>query len=220
MAGLVRAGAPLDDLLACGNASHAGWPAHSRKALVVAEIAAGTMSVTRMKTLIALAADEDPRVRATAIAAMVGTSDSRLLGRAAPYVVGALRDSAPVVVGGVAEALAETVKAGRALEPAYARALLERAGAERLDPELRDTLVSTLVAAKVDGTEELCRAALNDVNRTVRSNAAKCVTTLSGMTTRAGHARSPQAMPPGDPATVLGKTVRWSVATSRGGFRH
>ncbi len=192
------------DVLACGDPSGAGWPAHLRRAL------AAELAPTE-----ALANDADPRVRAAALGALIEAG-----GRIPPWaqapIERALASEHLVEVGTVVDAIAARVKK-TSFPTGYMVLLGKRAAAEAgADPELTGTLLDALTAAKLSGGEATCRKLLDHANRTVRAKARACVTAFTSADPGATDAAERPPAPPVDPRTVVGKPVTWTLTTARG----
>ncbi|MDC0723445.1 peptidylprolyl isomerase [Nannocystis bainbridge] len=168
----------------------------------------------RAARLTALAASDDPRVRAATLAAAGRQWDALELGG---LIAAGLRDSSPAVVGTAAEAVQGRFAgdAPRPEAPAIVDALVERAAGER-DGELFAGLAGAL--AEVGGARGLpvCRAALTDVNASVRAAARACVKAIAGEDPGVNGPGREVPLPLHDPSPVLGRELLWRLHTERG----
>lgn len=225
---LVRGGEPIALALGCGGAIDGGMPDSERKKLA-AELAAsghGGTAAERMNVLRTLTMHGDSRVRAAAISALpallAASADTDPARESILYLLArALEDPHAEVAGTAADALASMAKdadAGLAarLAPIIQGPLLERARAESTNIELIITLITALTATRAHAAAELCQRAHGHENITVRSTAQACSQALTGRDPGPGRAARPPALPPVDPADVLGKPLALVISTTRG----
>jgi len=221
-AGLVQGGYSIGRVPACGEASGAGWPVALRKLLAVEVAATRPGDEGARELFLGMAKDDDPRVRAAAIAAMVSAEGDVLDAEVAGLIPAAASDDGPVVAGPLAAAVAQRARAGRSVPAEWLEAIVARARAETRDPELRTTIVDALAAAKVEDARALCQWALGDTNRSVRERAARCLAELEGEDPgKAKLPAAPAAAPTFELApleSVVDKQVVWTVKTGRGAF--
>ncbi|HEY0194274.1 MAG TPA: peptidylprolyl isomerase [Kofleriaceae bacterium] len=203
-----RADADLAPALACELPPGIGLP------LVGELIQAGTGALaSRRAALGRLLGDRDPRVRAAglgALAALAKAGDEHDRQVASAQVVAGLAASDLIVASAAVDAATSLREAGPA--PDVDRAAIDRASRER-DPELGVALLELIGKLGLADGAPACRAALT--GDAVRARAgAKCLEALG--TPVPPPAATAPALPPVDVASVIGKTIRWRVETTRG----
>jgi cyclophilin family peptidyl-prolyl cis-trans isomerase/HEAT repeat protein len=220
LAALARTGGA--DALAAVRDCGPGLPAYHRAALIAEAIGAGAGGepAARWTALAAIIADADGRASAAALAAVPALW---------PDLPAASRDAAALAVAdrlgtsdsGVAGAAAEAIGAllarpdAAAQRAALVTPLVTRASRPASDPELASTLLGVVAGAKLAEGQALCDRARSDAAAVVAAAARACVTALTG--TDPGPVATPALpRPPVSPADVLGRTVTWTVETSRG----
>jgi cyclophilin family peptidyl-prolyl cis-trans isomerase/HEAT repeat protein len=235
----VRAGAGIDVAEQCGGALAGGMPEHER-ALLLARLIAdghGGDDGQRLARLRALFGHRDGRVRAAAVAVLadvVSSPDSPelLIRGALDMLAQGLGDAAIEVAGTAAEAMrtlaGNPALAGRVASLA-AGPLLASASAWQDDLELAMTLMAALAAARVAQAAPLCRRAHRHANRSMRASGRDCLKALArpdpgpdgdahlgASDPGPGRAAAAMALPPVDPADVVGKKLVLTMVTSKG----
>jgi cyclophilin family peptidyl-prolyl cis-trans isomerase/HEAT repeat protein len=185
-------------------------PAHVPAVLTAANIGRGLGSpFDRYPHLDRLRRDADPRVRAAAIAATVALlrKDEKL---PESWLLEALQDPSPAVVGALADAIKEPPL--KISDPVRA-ALVARAQRELTrEVELYITLTATISA--VHAAVDPCTAGLLHPNFSVRAAARTCVTALTDADPGPQFVAIPPARPPHGPTP--GPKLHWRLTTSRG----
>ena len=186
-------------------------PAHVAAVLTAASIGRGLGSPNdRYPPLDRLRRDSDPRVRAAAISATVALlrKDEKL---PETWLLAALEDPSPAVVGALADALA--VKEPLQVSDAVRTALAARAQRELTrEVELYTSLTTTIAA--IHAPIAPCTAGLLHPNFSVRAAARTCVTALSGADPGPQLAATPPTRPPHAPTP--GPKIHWRLTTTRG----
>ena len=169
---------------------------------------------TRAARLAELAREPDPRVRAAAPPAIARVWG----GPAEALLAGALGDRSAAVAGAAAEALQARFSAEdrpSAPGPALQAALVRRAGEAR-DSELYAALAGAIGAIGETSGLPACEAGLDRASPGVRAAARACVVALTRAEPQAPTGREAAALPPVDPAEVVGRVVTWRLTTARG----
>lgn len=155
--------------------------------------------------LVPLLRDPDPRIRTTAISALLAHHS------ASTFLLELVADPSPAVVGTVADALAG--KQPPPVTDALRTALAARAQHELShEVELYAALVAALAAIK--GPLEPCSAGLDHPNLAVRTAARACVTALTGADPGPQLPSAPPPRPPHPPSE--GPRLHWRLTTTRG----
>lgn len=217
-AGTIRgAEAPnLDELSTCG------LPDHLRLPLIAGLVTAKIGSLdARRAALAPLLAHADPRVRVAgmpALASLWSEGSGADHDAVVAMTIAALGHRDGLVAGTAIETastLYEAIDKDRAneLRERLDAALLARAQSER-DPELATSLFGLIGERKLAAGAPACRGGLRGAPVLARA-AAKCLEALgeAGELEPAIGAATP---PPVEVATVIGKQVRWRLATTRG----
>lgn len=169
----------------------------------------------RLARLSVLAADPDPRLRAAALTAAAGSLWTALPTDVEALLGHALEDSSPAVAGAAAEAVqARHAERRPAPGPALWRPLVDRAARER-DGELFAALAGAIAAIDDPTGLFACLPALADPSPVVRAAARACVAALTDAEPDESSHPAP-ALPPFDPAAVLGAPLVWRLVTTRG----
>jgi len=185
---------------------------------LVADLIAGHVGslAARRGELARLLAHAEPRVRAAALGALAAQwqagepGDRRDAVQAAVTALGSPEPNIAAAAVDAAAALYEAIGTGD--HAALDAAAVARATTER-DPELSTALLDLIGKRALAAGAQACRAALS--GDPVRAKAgAGCLKAL-GEPAAAVAAVAPVA-PPVDVATVIGKSLRWRVVTSRG----
>jgi len=192
-------------------------PDHLRLPLVaqLIEAEAGSLA-TRRAALARLLGHGDPRVRAAALGALAAlwkAGDANDHRSALTTLAAALAATDPVVAGAAVDAAAAVYEAiGSGDHAALDAAVIARASTER-DPELGTALLDLIGKRALAAGAAACRGAL--AGDPVRAKAgASCLKALGEAPPDAPPlAANP---PPVDVSAVIGKRLRWRVATSRG----
>jgi cyclophilin family peptidyl-prolyl cis-trans isomerase len=173
--------------------------------------------------LVARAGADQPPGRRAAMLAVMGDVYPKSPGAAViDVVLAGIADDRPDVAGSAADAavaiLAEMAKQPMLSAP-YGLPQLHQALVDRIatatDPELLSSLLGAAgKALGVDATEA-CTTAWTHANPAVRTAARECLKTITGADPGPGKPAT-AARPPVDPASVLGKRLRWTVETTRG----
>ena len=173
--------------------------------------------------------DTDPTVRIAAVTAIAPLWDDPLTAPSVEtWLQRALDDRSAGVVGTALDVIAARFSRPDHKPPApdapLARHLLARLGAAPdagpapppLDPELHSQLLATLAATRLPAALPPCQAAREHPSPPVRKAARACVQQLTGADP--GPATTPTVLPrpPVDPRGVLGKPIRWQLATTHG----
>ncbi len=198
-------------------------PDHLKLPLIGELVSAKVGSIAqRREALRPLLAHADARVRAaglTALAALWSEGSAADHRATAAAVVGALGSTDPLIAGTAVEAATSIYDAATSTVPgaewraALDAAIVARAQTEH-DPELSSSLLELIGKRTLAAGAGACRAGLSGTP--VRAKAAvECLAAL-------GQAVDPPAPtsatpPPGiDVALVIGRSVRWHLATTRG----
>jgi cyclophilin family peptidyl-prolyl cis-trans isomerase/HEAT repeat protein len=205
-AGLVRRGAALATLAACGEPSGRGWPLWARRQLLAAAVKDHVGSPDeRLAAVEAMWKDPDARTRAAAAEA------------AAAILPGAdaiLRDALGSRDVAVAENAADGLAAAGDKAPPWAgAALAARADTAKDEPELYQSILDALVAVHAPAAEAVLERAAADPNPAVRAKARAALGARAPAATP-----TPAPLPPDDAATVLGAHPVLTVTTSKGLF--
>ena len=195
------------------------FPAAERRVLTAGVLGAGFGGRDRREFLQHdLFTDADPRVRAAAVTAAAAL---RPVEPAAVDLLWlqALRDPASVVVGAAADVLAAQFTATSEVPPpapTLLAAVVARARDELTgEVELYAGLAAALTAIGDRTALPACSDGLRHSSPAVRDAARACVTRLRGDPGPQTPAKAP-ALPPHDPADVLGERVLWRLTTARG----
>jgi len=137
----------------------------------------------------------------------------------APVVTG-LAGTAPVEVGTAAETVRTLIAIPDLPAPTRATlstALIDRATTET-DPEVGAGLLDTLAQGKIADGKAACDHGAQSVSPVIRAAAGRCLAALAGTPDDDRPLDEPAAaeLPADDAATVIGKTVTWTVTTTRG----
>lgn len=191
-----------------------GHPPHLTAALTADLLGRGLggPQIERLMRLDTLRRDPDPRIRAAAVSALLKMRRHEPVPDA--WLLDALADPSPAVVGNLADALAAKPPQQQPpiSEPVRA-ALAARATAELTrETELYASLTAALAA--VAAPADPCTAGLRHSNPSVRAAARTCVTTLGG---RDPGPQLPEAPPPRPPHPPKpGPKIRWRLTSERG----
>jgi len=192
-------------------------PDHLKLPLVAELISANLGTIAARRAALArLVAHPEPRVRAAslgAVAAMWKAGEPRDQRDAMPVVVTAIASPDPDIAGAAVDAAAAIYDAiGTGDHGWLDPAVIARAAKER-DPELGAALVELVGKRGLSAGAVACRAALTGDPVRAKAGAA-CLRALGEPAPAiATLAATP---PPVDVSTVIGKHLRWRVATSRG----
>ena len=197
--------------------AHCPLPDHLRLPLL-GELVNGKLgdAATRRAALRILLAHADPRVRAAGIGALAATwQDGDDPQTIVGTVASALAAKNPIIAGSAidaAPAIYEALGKDNPLAGALDAALVARATAET-DLELSAALYELIGKRKLAAGAEACRAGL--AGHPVRAKAAgECLRALGQGV--ASPPLGPAQPPPLDVTTVIGKRLRWHLATTRG----
>jgi cyclophilin family peptidyl-prolyl cis-trans isomerase len=191
-------------------------PDHLRLPLVAQLIDAEAGSLaSRRAALARLLGHGDPRVRAAGLGALAPlwkAGDAADRRNAIATLTGALASSDSVVAGAAVDAATAVYEVIGGGDAALDAAVIARATTER-DPELGAALLELIGKRALAAGAAACRGAL--AGDPVRAKAAaSCLKALGEAPPAAPPAAA--AAPPVDVAAVVGKRLRWRVATSRG----
>ncbi len=208
--------AGIDSITGCGDG---GLPDHLRLPLLADLVNAGVGDASfRRAAIRVLLAHDDPRVRAAGLSILPATwqdGDARAQATIVGTVTSAMAVKNPIVAGtavDVAGTLYDTMGADHPLRATLDAAVLARASTET-DIELASALYALVGKRAIAGGADACRAGLSGPPARAKA-AADCLRAL-------GEAAPPPptaeaAPPPDDVASVIGKPLRWHLATSRG----
>ena len=137
-------------------------------------------------------------------------------------IVDALPEERADVAGSAADAAAKILallrgsETGEAWFAALEAALVARI-ASATDPELISSLLGAAGTARLESAKEACTKAHGDANPSIRAAARGCLKELTGADPGPGAAAPAPPLPADiDPAAVVGRSVRWTVETTRG----
>ena len=193
----------------CGGTAVRGWPTHLR-AVLAAEVRGKSSDSSVPNRLTG-----DHRVQAAVISAAIEQS-SRLTDRSPVLELLrlGLRHQRIEVIGAAAEGLQKLAEGGSDVS-SLADELGKRAR-DAKDPELTLTLLAAVAAVNPKGASDICQAAHRAANRAVRAGGRSCIEKLTGSDPGEGVPVEPPRVPPVDPSTVKGRSVTWTVETTKG----
>ncbi len=212
-----HADATLAEVGACSR----DLPDHLRLPLVAELLGEAVGDAAARRTALGLLlAHADVRVRATALGALAGmwadgTADDHEAALAT--LAAALGAGDAVLAGAAVDAVPELAKHATADELLALDAALIARATKEMDPELAASLLELIGARKIASGLAACRAGL--AGHRVRAKAADgCMRALGEPPPPAPPSYVPPepAPPPVDVSTVIGKSVRWRLVTTRG----
>ncbi len=207
--------ATLADVASCGAGE---LPDHLRLPLVGELIVQGADdAATRRTALAALLAHADARVRAAGIGALVGVwKDGTAEDHHATIatLTAAIGSPDAIVENAAIEQVPVIAKVAEASELADLDAAIVARATEDTDPELGAALLTLIGTRKLAAGAAACRAALT--GHRVRVKAGETCLHELGEAVPAQTTPALATPPHLDLMTVLGKTVRWHLVTSRG----